>query len=139
MMLRTAKVALAGGAALALAIACSSSASKYPACEQDLQCAVNGRHDYCLDGRCVYCRTGADCGERERCRVGKCETDPDAPLPKLDAGGDGDADTDDDDSGSPAAPTEEEDDDGERLRSRSGSSRTPSRVIPRGVRRFLHP
>ncbi len=136
MKYQTAKVALAAGATLAVAIACSSSALKYPACERDLQCAVGGRHDYCVDGRCVYCRTGSDCGDRERCRAGKCEADPNAPPPKLDAGDDADADTDEDDSGAPPTPVEEDD---EGPRQRSGSSRSPSRVIPRGVRRFLHP
>jgi len=78
--------ALEGGAVLlatafAAVIACSSGAAKYPACQTDVQCAVNGKHDYCVDGHCAYCRTSVDCDLRERCRAGVCEPDPDAPPP----------------------------------------------------------
>ncbi len=65
----------------AVAIACSAHAPKYPACQHDDQCAVGGKHDYCVAGRCAYCRTAVDCGDRQRCRAGACEPDPDAPPP----------------------------------------------------------
>jgi hypothetical protein len=111
-----AHVLVSAGAALVIALACSSS-PRYPACNRDDQCAVSGKHDYCVDGKCVYCRTGGDCADRERCRKGKCETDPDAPpLRALDAGDD--------------APTEDDEE------SPRGSQR---HVLPRGVRRFLRP
>ncbi len=127
---------LAAGASLALAMAigaesgCSSSSgARYPACERDDQCAVSGKHDYCVGGKCVYCRTGADCADRERCRVGKCEADPDAPpMRSLDAGDDADdADTEDADA------SELPDDEEER------AAPSQRHVLPRGVRRFLRP
>jgi hypothetical protein len=88
-MRRALGLALAAG--VSVAIACSSHGPKYPACQHDDQCAVGGRHDYCVDGKCAYCRTSIDCGARQRCRSGACETDPDAPpLPEAgtEAGGD---------------------------------------------------
>jgi len=115
--------------AVAIAVACSS-APRYPACSRDDQCAVSGKHDYCVDGKCVYCRTGADCADRERCRQGKCEADPDAPPPRaLDAGDDGEADASADEDAS----ENENDDDDDR---RPASQR---HVLPRGVRRYLRP
>jgi hypothetical protein len=113
--------------AFALFIACSSAGPRYPACERDDQCALSGKHDYCVAGKCVYCRTEIDCGERERCRAGKCEVDPNAPIPRLDAGSDAedaDAEPDDDANTEPTEPTERA---------------APPHVIPRGVRRFLRP
>ena len=83
----------------AVAIACSSHAPKYPACQHDDQCAVGGRHDYCVSGKCAYCRTTVDCGARERCRAGACEADPDAP-PLPEAGADAGADAEDEAGGS---------------------------------------
>jgi hypothetical protein len=123
-------VLVSAGTALVIVLACSSS-PRYPACNRDDQCAVSGKHDYCVDGKCVYCRTGADCGDRERCRQGKCEADPDAPpLRALDAGEDGEADgSADEDAGAEEPPEEEEE-------SPRGSQR---HVLPRGVRRFLRP
>ncbi len=78
------------GAVVGAVIACSSGAPKYPACQTDEQCAVGGHHDYCVAGRCAYCRTSVDCGDRERCRSGACEPDPDAP-PVPEAGADAEA------------------------------------------------
>ena len=62
-----------------VALACKRPA--YPLCDRDEACAVGPRHDYCIDGRCVLCRSATDCGDRERCREGKCEADPNAPPP----------------------------------------------------------
>ena len=84
----------------AVAIACSGHAPKYPACQHDDQCAVNGKHDYCVAGKCAYCRTTVDCGDRQRCRAGGCEADPDAPpLPEAgaDAGADAEEEAGEDD------------------------------------------
>lgn len=129
---------LVAATTLAVAVACSSAALRYPACDRDDQCAVSGKHDYCVGGKCVYCRTGADCADRQRCRVGKCESDPDAPPPKPDAGSDADTDADTDEEDA-AAPPAEEDDESPSARGRSSGSRSPPHVIPRGVRRFLRP
>jgi len=119
----------AGATAVALgaivALACSSSSPRYPACERDDQCAVKGKHDYCVSGTCVYCRTSVDCGERERCRAGKCEVDPDQPPPTDDAGPDAS------DGGDEDADSDNPDD--------SHGARPVPHVIPRGVRRFLRP
>lgn len=78
-----------------LALACKHPA--YPLCDHDEGCAVGPRHDYCVDGRCVLCRSATDCGERERCRAGSCEADPTAPPPPPP------------DAGIDAAPAEEDD------------------------------
>ena len=122
-------IGLAAAAALVFAAfgpACSSSA-RYPACERDQQCAVGAKHDYCVGGRCVYCRSAVDCGEREMCRAGECKPDPNAPPPPvLDAGEDGETD----EAGSA------EDDAGE---SQVDDEPAPPRILPRGVRRILRP
>ncbi len=110
--------------AIGVAIACSSGA-RYPACERDEQCAVSGKHDYCLGGKCVYCRTTADCGDRQRCRAGKCEVDPDAPPPRL-------VDAGEDASEADAEPEAGDVDD-------DAPPESPRHVLPRGVRRYLHP
>ncbi len=113
--------------AVAIAVACSSS-PRYPACNRDDQCAVSGKHDYCVDGKCVYCRTSSDCADRERCRQGKCESDPDAPaIRALDAGDDAAADASEDDAGE----GQESDDESPR--------RGQRQILPRGVRRYLRP
>lgn len=65
--------------ATAASVAGCSSKPVYPACRSDEGCAADARHDYCVAGRCVQCRTAIDCGDRERCREGRCESDPDAP------------------------------------------------------------
>ena len=112
----------------ALVIACSS-AAKYPKCERDDQCAVSGKHDYCVAGACVYCRTSTDCADRERCRAGKCETDPDLPPPRaLDAGDD-------------AAEAGDEEEDARTEQPDDESDRAPvnPRQMPRGIRRYLRP
>jgi len=117
---------VAGG--VALVIACSS-AAKYPKCERDDQCAVSGKHDYCVAGACVYCRTSTDCADRQRCRAGKCETDPDLPPPKpLDAGDDAADAADEEDAG-----TEQPSDD------ESETAPNGPRQMPRGIRRYLRP
>ena len=124
----SAAFALLGAGGIVLGIACSS-AAKYPKCERDDQCAVSGKHDYCVAGACVYCRTSTDCSDRERCRAGKCENDPDLPPPRaLDAGDDAAEAGDDEDSG-----TEEPEGD--------ESERAPvnPRQMPRGIRRYLRP
>lgn len=69
--------------------ACSGKAT-YPRCSKDGDCAIAGKHDYCVTGACVYCRTATDCGDREMCRAGACSPDPDL---QLKDGGD-DAETD---------------------------------------------
>jgi hypothetical protein len=73
-------VAFAATAALALFGACGPK-PVYPACNSDVVCNQNGHHDYCVAGACAECRTAMDCGTRQRCRAGRCEADPDAPLP----------------------------------------------------------
>lgn len=122
---------------LSVAVACSS-APRYPACDRDEQCAVSGKHDYCVamsgGQKCAYCRTGADCADRERCRMGKCEVDPDAPPPRaLDAGDDAECDAGD--WGECKPPPEHEagtqDDD--------APPESPRHVLPQGIRRYLHP
>ncbi len=65
--------------------ACSSKPN-YPKCTRDQDCAVLGKHDYCVVGACVYCRTTIDCGDREMCRAGACSLDPD--LQPKDGGDD---------------------------------------------------
>jgi hypothetical protein len=117
---------VAASSVLAIAMACSS-VPKYPACDHDGQCATSGKHDYCVAGKCVYCRMSTDCGDRERCRSGKCETDPDLPPPTaLDAGDDAAEAGGDDDAG-----TDSDDE----------TDKTPvnPRQLPRGIRRYLHP
>jgi hypothetical protein len=122
---------------LSVALACSS-APRYPACDRDEQCAVSGKHDYCVAtaaGRtCSYCRTSADCADRERCRVGKCEVDPDAPPPKaLDAGDDAECDAGEwDDCGAPAEEAGTKEDD-------NAPAESPRHVLPQGIRRYFHP
>lgn len=126
---------------LGVALECSS-AARYPTCERDDQCAVKGKHDYCVStdppeagrrdhkpGRCVYCRTATDCSDRQRCRSGKCEADPNAPpLVVPDAGEDADEEAGEDDE---AGTGNEDESDKE--------NESPARIIPRGVRRFLRP
>lgn len=136
-MMRAAHVVVVCGAlgvAFAIAITAPlgcSSVARYPACERDEQCAVSAKHDYCVSGRCVYCRTSSDCGDRERCRAGACEVDPNAPLPSvLDAGDDSEAG---DDGGEDEAGEEPDDDPPAR------SPESHRHVIPPGVRRFLRP
>jgi Cys-rich repeat protein len=121
-----------GASGIALVIACSSAAAKYPKCERDDQCAVSGKHDYCVGGACVYCRSSTDCGDRERCRAGKCENDPDLPPPRaLDAGDDAAEGGDEEDAG--AEPPDDE--------SAHEGDRAPvnPRQMPRGIRRYLRP
>ena len=115
-------------AVVGVLVTCSS-APKYPACERDEQCAVSGKHDYCLGGKCVYCRVSTDCADRERCRAGKCETDPNAPLPRaLDAGDDADTDGSADEDAGDEKETDDE-----------APAASPRHVLPRGVRRYLRP
>ena len=123
--------AVAAAAGIALVIACSST-PKYPACTRDEQCAVSGKHDYCVAGACVYCRTSTDCGDRQRCRAGKCETDPDLPPPKANDAGDDAADDggDTDDDAGTEAPEDE---------SSEQRPSTSPRTLPRGIRRYLRP
>lgn len=59
--------------------ACSSKPA-YPKCASDQDCAALGKHDYCVVGACVYCRTAIDCGDREMCRAGACSPDPNLQL-----------------------------------------------------------
>ena len=127
--MRLASVTFCAAGVVALVIACSSSV-KYPKCERDDQCAVSGKHDYCVAGACVYCRTSTDCADRQRCRSGKCETDPDLPPPRpLDAGDDAaDAGEDEDD----AATEQPESDESEH-------APVNPRQMPRGIRRYLRP
>ena len=69
-----------------------------------------------------------DCADRERCRTGKCENDPDLPPPRaLDAGDDA-ADASEDEDAAPEEPEEDTD-------------RAPvnPRQMPRGIRRYLRP
>jgi hypothetical protein len=121
------RIALAIIVLLAVVLACSS-AARYPTCERDDQCAVSGKHDYCVSGRCVYCRTTADCADRQRCRAGLCETDPNAPPLVVPDAGD---DAEDDAGEGEEAGNEDEGDQKE--------NEAPLRVIPRGVQRFLRP
>ncbi len=82
------RVAVAAAVTVAAVLACEAH-PRYPACESDAQCAVGGRHDYCVAGRCAYCRTAIDCGDRQMCRAGRCLADPNAPPPPApDAGAD---------------------------------------------------
>lgn len=125
-----AALSAAAALGLAIAVACSSPAPIYPACARDDQCAVRGRHDYCVGGRCVYCRTSVDCGDREMCAAGTCKPDPNAPPPPvLDAGSDGE------DDGSAEAEAGEDDETNED----PSPPESPRHVLPRGVRRFFHP
>jgi len=120
-MQRARLFALAFIAGVGTAFACSSS-PRYPACDHDSQCASGGRHDYCVASRCVYCRTAADCDERQRCSAGRCEADPNAP-PLADAGSDAEPDADGEaGTGEDEAPPE-----------------SPRHVLPPGVRRYLRP
>jgi hypothetical protein len=118
--------AAAAALTAAVVLACSSSAPQYPACARDEQCAVSGKHDYCLDGRCVYCRTSVDCKDRERCRKGACEPDPNAPPPVPDAG---------EDAADDAAPEDEAGQD----QKDDAPPESPRHVLPQGVRRFFRP
>ena len=68
-------------AVAAVALAACSATPVYPACKSDGACTKGDHHDYCVAGACAQCRTAMDCGSRERCRVGHCEADPDAPIP----------------------------------------------------------
>jgi hypothetical protein len=113
------------GIGVGVAFACST--ARYPACERDEQCTVSGKHDYCVAATCVYCRTSVDCADRERCRAGQCEVDPNIPPPRaLDAGDDAESDAGDDAGGGV-----EEDDNAPR--------ESPRHVLPQGIRRYLHP
>ena len=120
-----------GAAALGLAVAaaCSSAAPRYPACARDDQCAVGQKHDYCVEGRCVACRTAIDCADREMCRAGQCKPDPNAPPPPvLDAGDDADDDGSADDEAGEPMPEQEQ-----------APPESPRHVLPRGIRRFFGP
>jgi hypothetical protein len=126
--------AAAFAASLVLAFAfvpagCSSS-PRFPSCERDDQCTTGATHDYCVDGRCVFCRTSVDCGDRQRCRAGACEPDPNAPPPPPDAGADAEDDGsfDEDDAGD--VPSDEDD---------HAPPESPRRILPRGIRRFFGP
>lgn len=123
--------ATACGLALVVASACSSSPPRYPLCQRDEQCVHGAARDYCLEGKCVHCRTSVDCGDREMCRGGQCKPDPDAPPPPaLDAGGD----ADDDGSAEDEAGASDENDE-----ESQAPPESPRHVLPRGVRRFFHP
>jgi hypothetical protein len=74
----------------AAAVCACSRAPSYPRCERDDQCAVDGGHDYCVSGVCLYCRTAVDCADAEMCRAGRCLADP--ALARPDAGAERDAD-----------------------------------------------
>jgi len=85
-------------ALVAIAWSCSKKPA-YPRCDDDGQCAVAGRHDYCVAGTCAYCRTAVDCAEREKCSAGRCEHDP--LLDPPDAGPDAEADAEADSGDEP--------------------------------------
>ncbi len=130
MRLRLAAATAALAGAIALVVVACSSAAKYPKCDRDDQCAVSGKHDYCVAGACVYCRTSTDCADRERCRAGKCENDPDLPPPRaLDAG----------DDASDAAGDEEEEASTEEPEEDTDRAPVRPRQMPRGIRRYLRP
>lgn len=123
--------ATACGLAIVVASACSSSPARDPLCRRDEQCVHGAARDYCLDGKCVHCRTSIDCGDREMCRGGQCKPDPNAPPPPvLDAG----SDADDDGSAEDEAGVTDEN-----AEESQAPPESPRHVLPRGVRRFFHP
>lgn len=51
--------------------ACTSGPD-YPRCENDSHCQRNGRHEWCVQGRCQQCRTNTDCGAEQTCLRNRC-------------------------------------------------------------------
>jgi peptidoglycan-associated lipoprotein len=62
--------ALAGGLALALAVACGG--PKFPSCDNDENCNTEGHHGVCVDHKCVECRNDEQCGAGKSCQSGTC-------------------------------------------------------------------
>jgi hypothetical protein len=58
-------------AAVAIAIGCGG--AKYPLCDNDENCNVEGHSGVCVDGKCVACRDDAGCGKGRQCKSGQCE------------------------------------------------------------------
>jgi peptidoglycan-associated lipoprotein len=56
------------------AVGCDS--VKYPACENDDQCNVEGHKGVCVNQRCVECRNDAACGTGRQCQSGACTPIP---------------------------------------------------------------
>jgi peptidoglycan-associated lipoprotein len=46
---------------------------KWPNCDGDEACNVEGRTGVCVDGKCVACRDDKGCGKGQACRSGRCE------------------------------------------------------------------
>jgi peptidoglycan-associated lipoprotein len=80
-MIRTAFVAGISLAFWTLLAGCAGE-PEYPNCRGDAVCQRNGRHAYCVRGRCQQCRTSADCSGAQTCRDNRCE---DAPIARADA------------------------------------------------------
>src|SRR4051812_48593020 len=54
--------------------ACSG--PKYPLCDNDEECNVEGHKGVCVDRKCVECRDDTACGAGRQCQAGAC-----APIP----------------------------------------------------------
>ncbi len=72
-------------ASLILAVVACGSDPKYPKCENDEHCQLDGKKGLCLKGTCVECRSDANCRSGFQCIQGKCEgaayCDERAPCP----------------------------------------------------------
>jgi peptidoglycan-associated lipoprotein len=64
-------MAVAAVTALAVAIGCGG--AKYPSCDTDESCNVEGHTGVCVAGKCVACRNDAGCAKGMQCKSGACE------------------------------------------------------------------
>lgn len=62
--------ALSGLIVAGVLIACGG--PKYPNCETDEHCNLDGRKGFCINAKCIECKTDATCGNGRSCNAGAC-------------------------------------------------------------------
>jgi peptidoglycan-associated lipoprotein len=58
------------GAIALVGLGCGS--PKWPNCDNDEHCNADGHKGVCMNGKCVDCRTDANCGAGKECKSGQC-------------------------------------------------------------------
>jgi peptidoglycan-associated lipoprotein len=59
--------------AICAVIAFGCGGPKFPLCDNDEHCNVDGHHGVCLDHKCVACRDDEGCPTGQECKSGACE------------------------------------------------------------------
>jgi peptidoglycan-associated lipoprotein len=60
------------GAVVFATLGAGCGGAKYPNCDNDENCNVEGHTGVCLNGKCVTCRDDSGCGAGKQCKSGEC-------------------------------------------------------------------